>query len=74
MSELIGEYRVAEAFSGGDLAREVNDLIQDGWQPFGPMIATPTPADGVELLQPMVRTQLRKPRRLTFLLSALHNR
>jgi hypothetical protein len=52
--KLIQRYRVLEASSMEDLPRKVNGLIENGWQPYGPLVFASLGNDSF-WAQPMVK-------------------
>lgn len=58
MSNKIVMYAVIESYCIGELVSEVNDRIDDGWQPYGSLAMTePAGSSRQCMVQPMVLYQ-----------------
>lgn len=54
--ETIKEYELAGSESPNGLVDQVNDLIENGWQPFGNAFVVPIESEGAAwYYQPMVK-------------------
>ena len=53
MTEIIG-YEIATAYNSTELAKSVQQMIADGWQPYGPMVISDSAGMQYTYNQPMV--------------------
>lgn len=53
----ISKYRICEALVSGDLEREVEALLTEGWRLLGNLLVTTEPEDGIHFIQAMVRDE-----------------